>query len=51
MSVNLAGDGREHLVEPTFDFRLKVSLDLVNLGEFGEGPATVSFEIVQKSTD
>ena len=39
-------DQLDYLVELPCDLGLEVSLDLVNLGELGEGPAAVSFQIV-----
>ena len=36
----------DHLVELAFDLGLEVGLDLVDLGELGEGPAAVGAEMV-----
>ena len=38
----LRGDGLDHLVELAFDLGLEIGLDLIDLGELGEGPAAVA---------
>src|SRR6266568_4195581 len=36
----------EHFVELAFNLRLEVGLHLVNIGKFGEGPATVLAQVI-----
>ena len=45
-----AGSGVDHLVELAFDLGLEVGLDLVDVGELGEGPAAVRAEVVHAGT-
>ena len=44
--AGLRSDGLDHLVELAFDLGFEVGLDLVDLGELGEGPAAVGAEVV-----
>ncbi len=45
-SSGCGGDSVDHLVEFGFDLGLEVGLDLIDLGEFGEGPAAILAMVV-----